>query len=102
MFKYEYLWIIVLVLAFEAVALIPFKKHLLHDGESIFFCVFIGNFTGVILGAVAMTIIGLILGSFCEFRGIVDYKEAITNILDIGVVVSSFIGYIVALTSEWC
>lgn len=100
MFKYEYLWIVVLVLFFETIALIPFKKHLLHEGESIFACVFFGNFIGIILGAVIMLIIGTILGSFCEFIG-VDYKEIMFYIVDIGVAISSFIGYVAMIVSEW-
>lgn len=101
MFKYEYLWIVVLVLIFETLILIPFHKHLQNEYESIFACVAFGNFAGVFLGAIAMSIIGVILGSFCKFIGVANYEEIAINVIEIGVVISSFIGYIAMIISEW-
>ena len=101
MFRYEYLWIIVLVLAFETLILIPFKKHLQNEEESIFICVAVGNFAGIVLGTVGLSIIGVILGSFLQFIGIVDYREIVINFVEFGILISSFIGYVAMIVSEW-
>jgi hypothetical protein len=101
MFKYEYLWIVVLVLFFETVALIPFKKHLRNEGESIFACVACGNFAGIFLGTAGLSILGFILGSFLQFIGVIGYREIMINFAEYGIIISSFIGYGAMIVSEW-
>jgi hypothetical protein len=100
MFKYEYLWIVVLVLFFETVALIPFRKNHLSD-DSIFICVACGNFAGIFLGTAGLSILGFILGSFLQFIGVVGYREIMINFAEYGIIISSFIGYGAMIVSEW-